>query len=42
MFPACCFRQSTYVLYMCMFPAFWFCQRIYVAQGLVNGVLNKT
>ena len=27
---------------MCMFPACCFRQKTYVAQGLVNGVLNKT
>ena len=32
----------TYVLYMYMFPASCFHQRTYVAQGLVNGVLNET
>ena len=32
----------TYVLYMCMFPACCFHQRTYVAQSLVNGVLNDT
>ena len=32
----------TYVLYICMFPACCFHQRTYVAQGLVNGVLNET
>ena len=32
----------TYLLYMCMFPACCFRQRTYVAQGLVNGVLNES
>ena len=32
----------TYVLYMCMFPAYCFHQRTYMAQGPVNGVLNET
>ena len=32
----------TYVLYMYMFPVCCFRQRTYMAQGLVNGVLNKT
>ena len=32
----------TNVLYICMFPACCFHQRTYVAQGLVNGVLNET
>ena len=32
----------TYVLYMCMFPACCFLQRTYVAQGIVNRVLNET
>ena len=36
------FFVLTYVLYMCMFSACCFCQRICVAQGLVNGVLNAT
>ena len=31
-----------YVLYICMFPACCFHERTYVAQGLVNGVLNET
>ena len=31
----------TYVLYMRRFPACCFRQRTYMAQGLVNGVLNK-
>ena len=31
----------TYVLYTCMFPVCCFLQRTYVAQGLVNGVLNE-
>ena len=30
------------MLYLCMFPTCCFCQRTYVAQGLVNGVLNET
>ena len=42
MFPASCFRQRTYVSYMCMLPACCLRQRTYVAQGLVNGVLNET
>ena len=29
-------------LYMCMFPTCCFPQRTYIAQGLVNGVLNET
>ena len=32
----------TYVLYICMFPAYCFRHRTYMAQGLVNGVLNET
>ena len=32
----------TYVLYICMFPACCFRQRTFVAQGLLNGVLNET
>ena len=28
-------------LHMCMFPACCFHQRTYMAQGLVNGVLNE-
>ena len=32
----------TYVLYTCMFPACCFRQRTFMAQGLVNGVLNVT
>ena len=42
MFPACCFSQSTYALYMCIFPASSFRQRTYVAQGLLNGIHNET
>ena len=33
---------QTYMLYMCMSPACCFRQRTYMAQGLVNGVLNET
>ena len=29
-------------LHLCMFPACSFCQRTYMAQGLINGVLNET
>ncbi len=29
-------------LHTCMFPACCFRQRTYMAQGLVNGVLNET
>ena len=32
----------TYVLYICMFLASCFGQRTYVAQSLVNWVLNET
>ena len=32
----------TYVLYICLFLACCFHQRTYVAQGLVNTVLNET
>ena len=32
----------TYVLYIRMFPAYCFCQRTCVAQGLLNVVLNET
>ena len=27
---------------MCMFPACYFRQKTYIAQGLVNGILNET
>ena len=30
------------MLYICIFPAYCFRQRTYVAQGLVNRVLNET
>ena len=33
---------NTYVSYMCIYPACFFRERTYVAQGLVNGVLNET
>ena len=33
---------SYIVLYMCMFPACCFRQKTYVAQGLLNGLLNET
>ena len=29
-------------LHTCMYPACCFCVKTYVAQGLVNGTLNKT
>ena len=32
----------TYVLYICMFPACGFRQRICVTQGLFNWVINET
>ena len=32
----------TYVLHTCTFPAFYFRQRTYMAQGLINGIFNET
>ena len=38
-----CVCVCVYVcMYVCMFPACCFRQRIYVAQALVNEVLNET
>ena len=38
------FRIYLFILFLhtCMFPACWFHQRTYMAQDLVNGVLNET
>ena len=38
------FRIYLFILFlhMCMFPAFCFHQRTYMAQSLVNGVINET
>ena len=38
------FRIYLFISFLntCMFPAYCFRQRTYMAQGLVNGVLNKT
>ena len=37
-------RIYSFILFLhtCMFPACCFCQRRYMAQGLINGVLNET
>ena len=35
------FRIYLFCSYRCMFPACCFLQRTYIAQGLVNGVLNE-
>ena len=38
------FRIYLFILFLliCMFPACCFHQRTYMAQGIVNGVLNET